>query len=140
MQAKKTTDASSTPAKDRLPAFARRYHAHSPAAGRNASSDVPFSATIPHSSPNSNQGSKPSRSSMVSVSQKRIARSSAERLVSHTARVHQNIMLGSKAQAHADPTATFSENMRRAIRKIGTHVSAEHTLLKVRITNAEAFE
>src|SRR5579863_6407161 len=113
MHAKKTTDANTTHANDRLPLFARRYQAHNPAAGRNASSDVPFSATIPHNSPNSNHGSQPSRSSMVSVSQNRIARSSAERLVSHTARVHQNMMLGSKAHAHAEITATFSENMRR---------------------------
>jgi hypothetical protein len=50
------------------------------------------------------------------------------------------MMFGSNAHAQADPTATFSENMRRAIQKIGTHVNAEHTLLSVSITKAEAFE
>ena len=48
--------------------------------------------------------------------------------------------LGSKAQAQADPTATFSEKILRAIRKIGTQVSAEKTLLIVSSTNADAFE
>src|SRR6476661_2284037 len=138
--AKKTTDASSTPAKDRLPLFARRYQAQSPAAGRKESREVPFRAMSPQSNPNSSQGSQPSRSSRVRASQKTVASSRADRLVSHTARVHQNITLGRSAHAHAAPMATFSENIRFAIRKIGTHVRAEKTLFTTSSTNAEAFE
>jgi hypothetical protein len=48
--------------------------------------------------------------------------------------------LGSKAQAQADPTATFSEKMRRAIRKIGIQASAENRLLSVNSVNADALE
>src|ERR1700758_606392 len=140
MHAKKTTDASTTPAKDRLPFLVRRYQAQSPAAGRNDSREVPFRAIRPQSNPNSSHGSQPSRSSSVSASQKTVASSRAERLVSQTARVHQNITLGSSAHAHADPTATFSENIRFAIRKMGTHVRAEKTLLRTSSRNAEAFE
>jgi hypothetical protein len=54
--------------------------------------------------------------------------------------VHQNITLGSKAHAHAEPTATLSEKTLRAIRKIGMQVSAEKMLLSVSNTNADAFE
>src|SRR5215469_7611902 len=138
MHAKNTIDASTTPAKDLLPTFARRYQAQSPAAGRNDNREVPFSAMTPHNAPNSSQGSQPSRPSNVSASQKTVVRSRAERLVSQTARVHQNITLGSSAHAHAAPTATVSENIRLAIRKIGMHVKAEKRLLSVSSTKAEA--
>ena len=56
------------------------------------------------------------------------------------ARVHQNITLGSKAHAQADPTTTFSEKIRRAIRKIGMHVSAENRLFTLSSTKAAAVE
>src|ERR1700746_2618395 len=86
------------------------------------------------------QGTQPLRSSMVRASHITPASSRADRLVSQTARVHQNITLGSSAHAHADMTATFSENIRFAIRKMGMHVSAEKTLLITSSTKAEAFE
>src|SRR5579859_1912708 len=140
MQTKKTTEASTTPPNDDLPCLERRYHAHSPAAGRNESREVLFRATIPHNRPNSSHGSRPSRSSIVSASQKMEASSKAERLVSHTARVHQNMTFGSKAQDQADQTPTCSENIRRPIRKIGMHVSAENTLFSASSTNADALE
>src|SRR5258708_4754409 len=140
MQAKKTADANTTPAADLLPRFARRCHAHNPAAGRNDSREVLLSAMMLHISPNSSHGSQPSRSSKVRVSQKMVASKSAARLVSHTERVHQNMTFGSRAHAQAEPTATFSEKIRLAIRKIGTQVSAEKILLIVSNTNAEAFE
>src|SRR4051794_29011836 len=140
MHTKKTHDASTTPANDRFPILERRYQAHNPAAGRNASREVPFRAMTPQSTPNTTHGPQPSRSSIVSASQKTVVSSRADRLVSHTARVHQNITLGSNAHAHADPTATFSENMRFAIRKIGMQVTAENTLFSTNSTNAEAFE
>ena len=69
-----------------------------------------------------------------------MASKSADRLVSQTHFVHQYITLGSRAHAHADPTATFSEKIRLAIRKIGTQVRAENTLLIANSTNAEALE
>jgi len=47
--------------------------------------------------------------------------------------------LGSSAHAHADPTATFWEKMRRAMRKMGMQVKAEKALFNVSSTNAEAF-
>ena len=65
---------------------------------------------------------------------------SAAKLVSQTQRVHQNMTLGRSAQAHAEPTATFSEKILRAIRKIGTQVSVEKTLFIVSSTNADALE
>src|SRR5947209_18070325 len=120
--AKKTTDAETTHARDFLLTFGRRYHVHNPAAGRNASRDVPFRAMTPQSRPKPNHGRQPSSSSIARQSQIASASSSAERLVSHIARVHQNMTLGSSAHAHADHRATFSENMRRAMRKIGMHV------------------
>src|ERR1051326_5185620 len=140
MQAKKTADANTTPASDDLPSLERRYHAHNPAGGRNDSREVLFKATMPQSNPNANQGSHPSRSSNVSANQTITANSSADKLVSQTARVHQNSTLGSRAQAHADPTATFSEKILRAIKKMGMHVRAEKTLLRASSTNADAFE
>ena len=66
--------------------------------------------------------------------------SRAARLVSQMARVHQNITLGSKAHAQAAPTATLSENIRRAIRKIGMQVSAEKRLFTLSSTKADAVE
>src|ERR1700739_162718 len=140
MHAKKTADASTTPSNDFLPRLARRYQAHNPAAGRNDSSGVLFSAAMPHNNPNSNQGMSPSRSSMISASQTIMVSRRADRLVSHTERVHQNITLGSKAQAQAEPTATFSENIRCAMRKMGMHVRAEKRLLSANITNADALD
>ncbi len=50
------------------------------------------------------------------------------------------MMFGSRAHAHAEPTATFPEKIRRAIRKIGMQVSAEKTLLSDSSTNADALE
>lgn len=97
-------------------------------------------AVTPHSNPNVNQGFQPSRSSSVSASQKIVVSSSVDKLVSHTHRVHQNITFGSSAQVHADHTATFIENTRRAIRKIGMQVSAENALLSVSSTKADVFE
>src|SRR6267143_3669933 len=91
MQAKKIAAATTTPLSDGLYFFARRYHAHNPEAGKNATSTVLASAASPQSSPNASHGFRPSRSSMVSVSQKRLVSRSAEKLVSHTQRVHQNI-------------------------------------------------
>src|SRR5450432_625060 len=140
MHAKKMADASATPANDRLPRFARRIHAHRPAAGRNDNREVLLSAVMPHSSPNSSHGSQPSRSCKVRASKKVEASSSAARLVSQIERVHQNRTFGSRAHAQAEPTATFSEKIRLAIRKIGTHVSAEKMLLIVSSMNADAFE
>src|ERR1700733_7668303 len=140
MQAKKTTEARTMPAIDCLPRCARRYQAHNPATGRNESREVLVSAAIPQSSPNWIHGSRPSRSSRVNASQKIAASRSADKLVSQTQRVHQNITLGSNAHPHVEPTATFSEKILRAIRKIGTHVSAEKTLLSVSRTNADALE
>ena len=140
MQAKKTTEASTTPPIDFLPRCARRRQAHSPAAGRNNRSAVPFNAVMPQRNPNSNQGSQPSRSSKVRASQTMAASSSADKLVSQTQRVHQNITFGSNAQAHAEPTATLSEKMRLAIRKIGMQVRAEKRLLIASRTNADARE
>src|SRR5450631_107078 len=140
MHTKKMTDASTTPANDRLPRRARRYQAHSPAAGRNDSREVLLNAVMPHSIPNCSHGIQPSRSSRVRASQKIVVSSSAARLVSQIARVHQKMMLGSRAHAHAEPTATFSENIRRAMRKIGRQVSAEKTLFSISSTNADALE
>src|SRR5947209_5089849 len=135
-----TMAASTTPEIDRLPRLARRYQAHKPDAGRKESNDVLLSAARPQSKPNCSHGSKPSRSSNVRVNQKMVAMSRAARLVSQMARVHQNITLGSKAHAQADPTTTFSEKIRRAIRKIGMHVSAENRLFTVSSTKAAAVE
>src|SRR3954451_8119026 len=140
MHAKKMHDASTTPPNDRFLTLERRYQAHNPAAGRNASREVPFHAISPHSPPNASQGPQPSRSSIVSATQKTVVSSKADKLVSHPARVHQNITFGSSAHAHAEPTATFSENMRFAIRKTGMQVRAENTLFSTSSTNAEAFE
>src|ERR1700739_1894785 len=140
IHARKTPDASTTPAKDRLPRCARRYHAHNPAAGRNDSREVLLSAARPQSSPNSTHGSQPSRSSRVSASQKMVVRSSVDKLVSQTQRVDQNMTFGSSVQAHAEPTATFSEKIRRAIKKMGMQVNAEKRLFNVSSTKADAFE
>src|SRR5260370_27426337 len=140
MHARKTTAARTILARDRLPRFARRYQAHNPAAGRNDRRTVLLNAAMPQSNPNSNQGSQPSRSSRVSATHRIVASRSADRLVSQTHFVYQYITLGSKAHAHAEPTATFSEKTRRAMRKIGIQVSAEKMLLMVKSTNAEALE
>src|SRR5579863_235712 len=140
MHVKNTTDESTTPASERFPIFALRYQAHNPAAGKNDKREVLFSAMTPHSRPNSIHGRNPSRSTSVRVNQITVANSRADRLVSQIQRVHQNITFGSSAQAHADPSATFSEKMRREILKIGTQVKAEHALLNVSNTNAEALE
>src|SRR5579871_5777152 len=140
MQAKKTAEPRTTPARDRLPIFCRRYHTQIPHAGRNESREVLLNPAMPQSNPNSPQGRRPSRSSSVSACHTMSASNNADRLVSQTSRVHQNITLGRSAQAHADPTATFSEKTRRPMRKIGMHVSAEKPLFTVRRTNAESFE
>src|SRR5271154_1577103 len=90
-QAMKTTEASTTPANEGLCRFVRLYHAQNPEAGRKAINTVLFSAAIPQNRPNQSQGPSPSRSSMVNANQKITANSSAEKLVSHTQRVHQNM-------------------------------------------------
>ncbi len=77
---------------------------------------------------------------MVSASQKITANSRVEKLVSHTQRVHQYMTYGRRPHVQAEPTATFSEKIRRAIRKIGMQVSAEKTLLTVSSTKADARE
>jgi hypothetical protein len=47
---------------------------------------------------------------------------------------------GRRAQVQAEATATFSEKIRRAMRKIGMQVSAEKKLLRLRSTKADARE
>src|ERR1700733_832332 len=58
-QAAKTTDASTTPANEFFPRFERRYQAHTPDAGKNASREVLVRALTPHSKPNPSQGLQP---------------------------------------------------------------------------------
>src|SRR4051794_14528409 len=140
MQPTNTRDAKTTPARERFPDLARRYHAHKPAAGRNDRREVLFRAARPHNAPKVIQGNQPSRSSNVSASQQTTESNSADRLVSQIQRVHQKMTLGNRAHAHADPTATCLEKIRRAIRKIGRHVNAEHRLLKVSRAIAAALE
>src|SRR5690242_18770292 len=123
MHAKKMIEAAATPPIDRLPRCPLRYHAHNPEAGKNDNMEVLVSAAIPHSSPNSNQGNRPSCSSSSSVSQKMIANSNAARLVSQTHRVAKPD--GSSAQNHDAHTAIFSPKHRLASKKMGTQVSAE---------------
>src|ERR1700736_2259698 len=138
MHAMNTSDAAPTPASERWPRLMRRYQAHSPDAGRNASREVLARPATPHSSPNSSQGRSPWRSSSSRVSQKISASSSAARLVSHTQRVHQYMTNGVSAHSQAVHTATFSLKHRLAIRKMGAQVSAEKRLLIVSRTSAEA--
>src|SRR5271165_2838365 len=139
MQATNANADSATPASDCLPRFRRRYHAHKPEAGRNASREVLASAAIPQSSPNWIHGTNPSLSSRSSVSQKTSASSNAARLVSHTQRVHQYITGGIIAHSQPVQTASFSSKHRLAIRKMGIQVSAEKKLLMLRSTSAEAW-
>src|SRR3954470_14217511 len=127
-----------TPAKDRFPVLHRRYHGHNPDAGRNVTSEVLVSTATPQSRPNAIHGVAPSKFSNSNASQKIIASKNAARLVSHTQRVDQYMIVGNSAQPHALHTATFSLKHLRAIRKIGTHVNAEKILLIVRRMNAEA--
>src|SRR5207244_12333527 len=87
MQAKNMIEATAIPPTDRLPLFARRYHAHNPEAGKKASMEGFVSAAIPHSRQNSSQGRRPSRSFSSSVSQKIIASSNDARLVYQIHRV-----------------------------------------------------
>src|SRR5882724_1158452 len=122
MQAKNMIEATAIPPTDRLPLFARRYHAHNPEAGKKASMEGFVSAAIPHSRPNSSQGRRPSRSFSSSVSQKIIASSNAARLVS---------------QNHDAHTATFSLKQRRAIKKMGMQVSAEKILFNISRASAD---
>src|SRR6267154_1715753 len=137
MQATNTSAASTTPVMEGLSRFARRYHAHNPAAGRNASREVLVRPAIPHSSPNCSHEVNPFLSSRSRVSQKMRASSSAARLVSHTQRVHQYMTGGNTAQSQAVQTASFSLKHFLAIRKIGMQVSAEKRLLRPRRTIAE---
>src|SRR5947209_18513093 len=115
MQAKNMIEATAIPPTDRLPLFARRYHAHNPEAGKKASMVGFVSAAIPHSRPNSSEGRRPSRSFSSRVSPNMIASSNAASLVSHTHRVAKPD--GSSAQNHDAPTATYSLNQRRAFKK-----------------------
>jgi len=137
MVAEKKIVASTTRESDLRRSFARRYHAHSPDAGRNESREVLVNAPTPHSRPNPIQGPVPSASSSRNVSQKITVRSSAARLVSHTHRVDQNITDGRTAHIHAVHTATFSLKHFRAIRKIGIEVNAENRLLMLSRVNAD---
>src|SRR6185503_3768285 len=129
MVAKKKVAASATPANERFPVLNRRYHAHNPDAGRNVTSEVLVNTATPQSKPKPTQGLAISRFSSSNVSQKIIVSKNAARLVSQTQRVDQYITVGSKAQAHALQTPTFSLKHLRAIKKIGMHVSAEKMLL-----------
>src|SRR6266704_2972824 len=135
MQAKNMIEATAIPPTDRLPLFARRYHAHNQDAGKKASMEGFVRAAIPHSRPNSSQGLIPSRSSKSSASWKMIASSNAARLVSQTHRVAKPD--GSSAQNHDAHPATLSSKQRRAIRKIGMHVNAEKTLFNISRTSAD---
>src|SRR6184192_759373 len=123
MHAKKMIEANAIPPTDRLPLFARRYHAHNPEAGKKASMEGFVSAAPPHRKPNS------------SVSQKIIASSNAARLVSQTQRVAKPD--GSSAQNHDAHTATFSLKQRRAIKKMGMQVSAEKILFNISRASAD---
>src|SRR5258708_37594230 len=82
MQATNTSAASTTPVMEGLSRFARRYHAHNPAAGRNASREVLVRPAIPHSSPNCSHEVNPFLSSRSRVSQK--MRASSSRSEEHT--------------------------------------------------------
>src|SRR6266700_3052920 len=117
--------------------FRRRYHAHSPDAGRNASREVLVNAATPHKIPYAIHGFAPRDSSSCRVSQKRTTRISAARLVSHTQRVHQYITEGKSAHSHAVHTATFSAKHFLAIRKMGIQVSAEKALFRLSRISAE---
>src|ERR1700693_2118857 len=134
-----SSDASTTPASEDVPRLQRRYHAHSPEAGRNASREVLVRPAIPQSSPNSSHGFSPSLSSRSKVSQKISASKSAARLVSQTQRVHQYMTGGITAQSQADQMASFSPKHLLAIRKIGMQVSAEKKLFRPSKTSAEAW-
>src|SRR5215472_10829537 len=91
LQARNRTDASTIPPSDDLPSCLRRYHTHNPDAGRNDKSDVLLRVATPHKNPNMAHGFHPSFSSNSRVSRKRLANSNAERLVSQTTFVDQNI-------------------------------------------------
>src|SRR5215468_3713113 len=136
MQARNMIEASAIPANDRLPRLARWYQAHNTQAGKNASMEVFVSAAIPQSSPSSSQGCRPSRCSNSSVRKKIVASSRAARLVSQTQRVANPE--GMSAHNHEAHTATFSLKHRRAIRKMGMHVSAEKMPFKISRTSADA--
>src|ERR1700757_5062980 len=129
MAATKKAEAKPTPPKDPFPLFDRRYHAHNPEAGRNESNETFVSAATPQSTPNPIHGVGPFKSSSFRVSQKIKASSNAARLVSHTQRVDQYITEGNSAHVQADQTATFSLKHLREIKKIGSEVKAEKTLL-----------
>src|SRR5438552_2744775 len=135
MHAKKMIEANAIPPTDRLPLFARRYHAHNPEAGKKASMEGFVSAAPPHRKPNSSQERRPSPPSNSSVSQKIIASSNAARLVSQTQRVAKPD--GSSAQNHDAHTATFSLKHRRAIKKMGMQVSAEKILFNISSASAD---
>src|SRR5579862_4994769 len=139
MHATNTPADTTTPVSEGLPRFQRRYHAHSPEAGRNASREVLARAATPQSRPKRNQGISPSFSSRSRVSQNKIASSNAARLVSHTHRVHQYMTGGITAHSQAVQIASFSSKHRLAIRKMGMQVSAENRLLMVSRTRAEAW-
>src|SRR5947207_4814518 len=138
MVAEKKTVASRTPATEDFPLFQRRYHGHSPDAGKNESREVLVKAATPQSRPKAIHILVPSNSSSFSASQKMSAKSSAARLVSHTQRVLQYITVGSSAHPQAVHTATFSLKHLRAIRKIGMQVRAEKMLLRLSRMRAEA--
>src|SRR5580698_6994778 len=129
MHAKNMTAANTTPPSDGRPRLARLHHAHNPEAGRNDNSDGLVNAATPHSKPKPTHSFRSSASSITKVSQKITASNSAARLVSHTQRVHQKTIGGNNAHVQAVHTATLSLKHRLPIRKIGTQVSAENTLL-----------
>src|SRR2546427_9756761 len=139
MQARNTPEATTIPARERLPSFQRRCQIHNPEAGRKASNDVLVRAAMLQSSPNCSHGFQPCLPSITSVSQKRTASRKVARLVFHTQSVHQYITDGRSAHVQELHTANFSLKHRFAIKKIGMHVSAEKTLLIVSRTNADAW-
>src|SRR5436305_7153952 len=132
MVAAKKIEASTTPRIDFFLCFERRYQSHNPDTGRNESSETLVSAATPQSTPNPIHGAVPSRSSILSVSQKISASSSAARLVSHTHRVDQYITDGSSAHVHAVHNVTFSLKLFFSIMKYGIHVNDEERIVMQR--------
>src|ERR1051326_3920392 len=133
----KNIAAKAIPGSDDRFCFLLRYQTHNPDAGRKDRREVLVKAATPHKSPKAFHGSEPSISSSFNVSQKIRASSRAARLVSHTQRVHQYIIVGRRAHAQEDQIATLSLKHFLAIRKIGRQVRAEKILLMVSRISAE---
>src|SRR5581483_11139044 len=82
-QAKKIREATAIPRSEGKFFLDRRYHAHSPLAGRKERSDGFTSAVIPQSTPNIAQPFNPGQSSSSSVTRKMSANKKGEIVVSH---------------------------------------------------------